>query len=45
LVESPPTPSSSLEYDDLRDVVLIGHSYGGIVATGTRTARVSACGA
>ena len=40
-----------LEYEDLQDVVLVGHSYGGMVIAGvaekacdaSRTARVSGC--
>jgi pimeloyl-ACP methyl ester carboxylesterase len=32
---------SVLHYEDLRDVVLVGHSYGGMVATGVPTAPPS----
>ena len=31
-----------IKYEDLRDIVLIGHSYGGMVATGT-SRRGSGC--
>ena len=34
-----------MEYEDLRDIVLIGHSYGGIVATGVRGPHTRARGA
>jgi pimeloyl-ACP methyl ester carboxylesterase len=29
-----------LEYEDWRDVILVGHSYGGMVATGVAIAAV-----
>jgi pimeloyl-ACP methyl ester carboxylesterase len=31
---------SVLEYEDWRDVILVGHSYGGMVATGVAIAAV-----
>jgi pimeloyl-ACP methyl ester carboxylesterase len=36
-----------LEFEDLRDVILVGHSYGGMVITGVadrRPTRFSGCG-
>lgn len=33
-----------IEYEDLRDFILLGHSYGGMVQRGWRIARRPACG-